>query len=283
MMSAATRALARLADANPVRDDAIGAAVPRSWSDELLARILTEPVEQPAASARRGDRYRLAYVALAAALVATALGAPAFGLGRTIIDFFAAEPAAENVRLSFAEMEKIARPTGAGVIASQARKVYVFRTPSGDRVLSLAPTESGSFCWAITDFPGGCQTILSAQGPFQPGERNPAWIGLVFTDIPAPAMPQEPVLIGGNLRAASSDRLELEFQDGETMTIPFVWVAAPIEAGFFLYELPRERWAEGKRPLALTLYAADGTVLSRVTFSVASTIEEYEASAARNG
>lgn len=276
-MPPATRAVERLSATNPVPEARVAAAVPQSWSEELLARIVREPVDGPTLrSARR--RNRLAYVAVAAVAALTVLGPPAYGWGRAIIDFLAAEPVAENVRLSFAEMDEADTPNRPGVITSEARKVYVFRTASGDRVLSLAPTKMGSFCWSITGFPDGCQTIRSAQGPFQQGERDPVRIGLVFTDIPAPNVPQEPVLIGGNLRAGSSDSLEVEFEDGETAPIPFVWVSTPIDAGFFLYELPRERWAEGERPVALALYEADGTLLSRVTFSITSTIEEYEAS-----
>jgi hypothetical protein len=267
---------ARLSAANPVSDLSVAEVVPASWRIELLARIASEPVEEaPRPRARR----RLAIVALAAALgMAVAAGTPAFGLGRAIVDFFAAEPASENVRLRFAEMDEADPANGPGAIASEARRVYVFRTASGEHVLSLAPTEKGSFCWSITGLAGGCQTILSAQGPFNPGEHDPVKIGLVFRDIPAPTMPQQEVLIGGNIRADDSSLLEIEFQDGDKEAIPFVWVSAPIDAGFFLYELPRERWAAGERPIALSLYATDGMLLSRTTFSVASTIEEHEAS-----
>lgn len=277
MIRATRRAAARLSAANPVRDEIVAATVPASWGEELLARIISEPADARTLRSPRRRRRRLAYVVVAGALAVTALGAPAFGFGRAIIEFFASEPAPENVRLSFAELNDVDPANGPAVIPSEARRIYVFRTASGERVLSIAPAEKGSFCWSITDFPDGCQTILSAKGPFAPGERNPMRIGLVFTDIPAPTMPQEPVLIGGNLRASGSDRLEIEFEDGGTAAIPFVWVGAPIDAGFFLYELPRERWTEGEHPIALSLYAEEGTLLSRVTFSVASTIEEYEA------
>jgi hypothetical protein len=271
--------LDRLSAANPVPERNVAAVVPATWREGLLAQIVSEPVESGSPRPRPRSRRRLATIAVAAAL-AGAVGAPAFGLGRTIVDFFAAERASDNVRLRFAEMDAAAPGDGSGVIASEARRVYVFRTASGEHVLSLAPTDNESFCWSITGLASGCQTILSARGPFQPGEHEPVRMGLVFTDIPAPTMPQSPVLIGGNVRANDSSRLKIEFQDGKNELIPFVWISAPIDAGFFLYELPRERWAPGKRPVALSLYAADGALLSRTTFSVSSTIEEYEANSA---
>lgn len=216
------------------------------------------------------------YVAVAAALAAAAaVVAPVFGLTGTIIPFFGTATAPQNVVATFSKMSQIGNGDGPGAIASQARDVYVFRLAGGDHTLSLTPTAGGSFCWVITDFSGGCRTILTAHGPYKPGEVDPVRIGLTFSDIPVPTMKQEPVLIGGNLRASDADRLQIEFEDGQQQTIPFVWVSEPIDAGFFLYELPHDRWQAGKRPIALALYGSDGKLLSRLTFSVTTTIDDY--------
>lgn len=227
----------------------------------------------------RGRRTgRWSYVALAASLAVTAaVVAPALGLTDRIIPFFSTASASKNVVLAFSKMNHVGDGRGPGAIASDARSVYVFRLASGDHTLSLTRTSGGSFCWVITEFSSGCQTILSAHGPYKTGELDPVRIGLTFTDIPAPTMKQEPVLIGGNIRSSAADRLQVEFEDGHDETIPYVWVSEPIDAGFFLYEVPDDRWQAGKRPIALALSSADGKLLSRVTFSVTATIDDYVA------
>src|SRR5205085_3641659 len=53
------------------------------------------------------------------------------------------------------------------------------------------------------------------------------------------------------------------FEDGGSITVPVVWISTPIDAGFFVYEVPRARWAVGSRPDLLILRGADGHELSR--------------------
>ena len=222
----------------------------------------------------RSRRRPVAYALVAAALAATAaIATPALGLDRTIVGFFDAEPAPTNVVRIFSEMNDHGSG-GIGVAAGEAKLVHAFELPSGRYQLSVTSTERASFCWDISGFSAGCQTITAASGLFKPGEVDPVRIGLTFRDIPPPSMPQQPVLIGGNLRSSSTDQLQIEFADGSHEVIPFVWVSEPIDAGFFLYELPQERWQEGKRPRALSLHSQDGALRSRVAFSVSSSLDE---------
>ena len=63
------------------------------------------------------------------------------------------------------------------------------------------------------------------------------------------------------------------FSGGEPAPAPVTWVSAPIDAGFFVYELPKEHWQAGHRPTALVLEDADGNELARDTQLVRSIAE----------
>lgn len=57
----------------------------------------------------------------------------------------------------------------------------------------------------------------------------------------------------------------IRFEDDSSERIPFVWVSRPINAGLFLYDLPRAHWRKGKRPVVLTVEDARGKQLARST------------------
>jgi hypothetical protein len=230
------------------------------WDDvRRRARMLSPEARRP-----RGRRYVLAIAAVVAAVGA---GAPALGLDRAVVDFFRAERAPEEVQVTFADINDVGHGTAPGAISTEARLVHIFRTASGEHPLSVTPTEDGSFCWSTTGLPYSCQRVQTGQ------------IGLVFSDIPPPSLPQTPVLIGGNIRSSPQDELRVGFEDGSSEAIPYVWVTAPINAGFFLYELPKERWVAGRRPTSIALYDPEGNLVSRATFSVTSSIDDHGARA----
>jgi hypothetical protein len=57
----------------------------------------------------------------------------------------------------------------------------------------------------------------------------------------------------------------VRFEDGTSTRIPLVWVTPPIDAGFFVYELPKKHWKIGTRPVAFVVEDAKGKELARDT------------------
>jgi hypothetical protein len=57
--------------------------------------------------------------------------------------------------------------------------------------------------------------------------------------------------------------VEVRFEDGESATTPITWVSSPVDAGFFVYEVPQAHWAPGHRPSMLILEDASGHELAR--------------------
>src|SRR4051794_34063940 len=80
-----------------------------------------------------------------------------------------------------------------------------------------------------------------------------------YTDIPQPGR-HWPVVIGGAVRTPAS-RVIVRFEDGKSLDLPLVTVTRPINATFFLYDVPPSQWTRGKRPRSVIAYGSNGRVL----------------------
>jgi hypothetical protein len=201
---------------------------------------------------------------IAVALVAILAATPALGLRGQIAKLFASgEPAPAPVVKDFGEIDVAAPPGMAtGVIAGQTRDVMEVPLSTGKTaVVWVAPTRPGGFCVFVSATGrrstggGGCDR--DRRLPFSPGMMIPGPIS-AEGKILAP-----PVIIDGDTLLHSAATVEVRFEDGETAKTPITWVSAPIDAGFFVYELPESHWEAGHRPVAIVLEDADGNELAR--------------------
>jgi hypothetical protein len=199
--------------------------------------------------ARRRRRLVLA-AAVAAAVVAAA---PAFGLGGELFRFFqSGEPAPPRIQRSFAHLDAGAPPAfRTGVVAKETRKIVL---PSGVS-LWIAPTSRGGFCIFPEGGGGQCDAArtLTFWPTFSIGGRF-SHQGIVESG---------PVLVSGSTTLRDAASVEVRFEDGGSVTVPVVWISAPIDAGVFGYDVPRAHWRVGKRPILLILRDANGNELRR--------------------
>jgi hypothetical protein len=193
--------------------------------------------------------------ALAAAVVAAAVlvAAPAFGLGGKLVRLFASgEPAPAPIERSFAGLDAGAPPgLRTGVAASQTRKIVL----PNDVTLWIAPTSRGGFCLFVKGGGGQCDTARALK--FWPTFS----IGGDFS--PQGVIENGPVLIDGSTTLDDAASVEVQFEDGSSVTVPVVWVSAPIDAGFFGYDVPAAHLRVGARPTLLVLRDAHGNELRR--------------------
>jgi hypothetical protein len=196
-----------------------------------------------------------AFVGIAVVLTAT----PALGLRAKL--FSSGKPAPPAVVKDFAQLD-VAAPHGMapGVLAGEAREVMSVPLSTGERaVLRVAPTRAHGFCVDLStsgpeaEGAGGCDRDRSI--PFSRG-----------LSIPGPISPQgeilkPPVVIDGDTFVRGAAKVQVRFQDGEVLQTPVVWVSAPIDAGFFVYEVPEGHWAPGHRPTELVLVDESGREL----------------------
>jgi hypothetical protein len=186
--------------------------------------------------ARRGPGPRA--TVLAAAVAAVAVVAPASGLHKPIIDFFAGERATGRVLPVFTRMDVGAPPGMAtGVIPGETRRVMTVRLSDGLHELWVAPTRAGGFCTLWTKMSGGCDRLGTVP------------LSLTFGG--------EPFVVTGHADADYVHSVEARFPDGSSEPVALAWVGAPINAGFFAYEP-----GTGRVPDALVGLDVDGGVVT---------------------
>ena len=200
--------------------------------------------------ARRRARRRWLALPLAATLAALVVGS-AFGLHRDVVDFLTADPAPERIVVDFGRMS--ARATvgfGPQVIPGQARVVLESRLRGKPEPLYVAPTREGGFCWRW-GYTGSC-------GRLHPDQRA---LGVTWVESA-----EGPAQLSGHLLDPAIQRLELEYEDGQRVEIPTVWVSNPIDAGFYVFEVPPERLRVGRRARVLIALDHDGDAVARHVF-----------------
>jgi hypothetical protein len=203
---------------------------------------------------RRRRRLRSPLVVAAALTLAIVVAAPAIALRGRIVRLFAdAPPAPHRIVKSFEAWQEF---TGPRLEADRAVKVLDARVPQvgpdATVTLWLAPLRGGGFCTGYELGGGECNSVAYNRLSVTVSLHGVAPDGETLTG---------PVLLDGYTSLERADSLVLRFEDGETASVPLVWVTAPVDAGFFVYGVPERHWQKGHRPTTLTLLAADGDKL----------------------
>jgi hypothetical protein len=226
-----------------------------SWAD-VVSR------ERRAHQRRLATRKRttvLASVALAVAIALALLATPAFGLRDRIVHLFASEkehhpPVRIQRYFQSLKMTDLQRPgEETGVIAARARVAMRVSFPGyGHLTIWTAPTRGGGYCWNA-----GCD--LRRQLPVVTTLRLG---GRTSRTTVAPGQRDGHVFFEGATILRAARTFAVQFEDGSaTEPMPLVWVSKPIDAGFFIYEVPRSRWKPGRRPLTFVVQDAKGREL----------------------
>ena len=210
---------------------------------------------------RRITWRRVAVVAAVAGAAATLLATPAFGLRealvrlveRTELAFRDAEPAPKPVRYRFAELS-LGAPPGMDpeAIAGQAR-VIRFRSGGRQWELNLTPTRRGGFCYEL-ERTGGCHADRLT---------TPRPVSIGSTGRQRREQPFELLTVHGTVHDARIAEIAVEFRDRPDVSLEFVWISRPIDAGFFAYALPADRRTRGRGPVAVVARDEDGKLVAR--------------------
>ena len=197
--------------------------------------------------ATRARRRRLAVTTLAVATISCLGIAAAYALDYPIVDFGSAPKGPSNVVNDFGSLE-VGAPEGMapGVLPHEARRITSVTIDGKEHVLWVAPTKQGGFCEQWSDLAGGCR----ADRHDRFAERIDVTYGGTGPDF-----------LSGSFFQSAAEKLELAYADGATAEIPFVWVTAPIDAGFYAFRVPDAHRVDGHRPTEMRLYDADGKLL----------------------
>ncbi len=247
---------------------------PGDW--EQVMRLALRPVSTtPMPRDRRGRRRRLALGAVALVAVAALAATPAFGLRGLIADLlgridvpFTGNTAPVAVKREFYDLGLGAPPSmNPGVIASQTRQVATFRHRGKTRVLWVAPTRKGGYCWQFSGWLGGCRADRTIRRPPRvlPGQVGPGLLGVSFRSRVSQGV-ESVSLIGGDILSSAAKKLVVRYADGSATDVRFYFVSKPIDAGFFFQRIPAGHDTIGTRPTAVELLDADGDVIARQPF-----------------
>lgn len=238
------------------------------WAD-VVARSQPARRSTPARPTWRAHPRRSLALALALLLVAL-VATPAFGvqgyvlhlLGRKDVSFGSSPSAPNVVKKQFLDL-----PIGAParwatpVQAGKARTVATFSIAGHPRKLWVAPTTKGGYCYTFELSFGGCR--LTRADRTAAARLGVTWQG----GSPRRGVNESIVTrVGGDVTAPGAAKITARYAGGATADIPFVWVSAPIAAGFFSYDIPTAHRTKAHRLVSLTLSAKDGKRLGRQTF-----------------
>lgn len=217
-----------------LKRDAILSAGPNdgNWTDVIHRATL----------ARR--RQGIYAAVLLTALVVVGV-ASAYALGHPIVNFNTAEKGPTNVVNDFGELE-VSAPENMtpGLLPDQARKIPGLYLDGKPYAFYVAPTKSGGFCSTI----GGCVSV----------NDRPEMKDRILGGLEASKSSER---LDGVFIEKNADRLVLSYADGTSDDVPFVWVTEPIEAGFFVLDIPEAHQTGANRPTGLTLYdSGDETI-----------------------
>jgi hypothetical protein len=144
--------------------------------------------------------------------------------------------------------QKLGRP--GFTIEGPAREAIRVQIDGEVRSLWVVPTREGSFCYRFW----GSASCLS------PEYRRRIEIGAAGSatrDRGGWGWIHGPVL------NQAVQEVELLYQDGERVRLPFVWVSAPIDAGFYAYDVPVEHEQSGRLTAAVIGRDAVGNVVAQ--------------------
>lgn len=236
--------LTELRHANPVSAEDAG-----RLADELdlRSRLLALAADAQPDGSRVPRRRRTLVVALAGAvLVAAILAATpaARALVRDVLPFWDQPRAPQSVQVAFSELN-VGFPPGMSphAVSGETREVGRVDLGGSTRTLWVAPAKNGGFCslW-LPEGGGGCSTSgqpLSTGALLRGGV--PEWIN---GDAAGPVV-----------------SVVIRFRDGSSVRPRIVWVSAPIDAGFFAYDVPA-----GKQATAVDAYDRHGALVRHQTF-----------------
>jgi hypothetical protein len=222
--------------------------VAADWADVLERADVRRTRRRGLLLPQRSRRYLVAVLTLIA--LAVVVGAAAYALGHPIIKFNEAPRATSRTVVNFFGRATIGVPTGIAVLPHQARLISDVRINGRDYPLWIAPIQDGGFCYAWKDSVNGCLEAHQSRSLDVSGLATPSR-GLERLNT-----------IGGWFRQAHVARIVLTYADGQSSDIPFVWVTAPINGGFFLYGISQAHRRVGHQPTRIALLDSSGAVIT---------------------
>ena len=197
---------------------------------------------------------RWVLIPLAATVAVIAVGS-AYALYRQFVDFGSATPAPERIQRDFNFLREHTAEANARfggpkyTTEGPAREVMRVQIDGETLPLLVVPTREGGFCDRL-HHTGSCVT---------PDVKERMAVGVSGL---ATSSGEGFNWFYGHVSEPSVQEVELLYQDGERVQLPFVWVSPPINAGFFAYEVPEQHEQPGRLTFAVIGRDDDGNAVA---------------------
>ena len=244
---------------------------------DLHARVLSlrdEPLTPQ--TQRRPARRRALLVALAIVVVLAAVmvATPAWALIRDVLPFWDQPAAPQSVQVTFSSLNLGAPPGMSPQAASgDTRDIGRFTYGGLTRTLWVAPAKNGGFCvlW-LPRGGGGCST---ARLPLATGAvlvlphaaTEPARTSFTPGQLRTLMRKGVPAWITGDAISPTVSDVVIRFSDGHSVRPRIVWVSAPINAGFFAYDVPADEQSRRVHVTAVDAHDRNGRLVKHQTFT----------------
>ena len=209
---------------------------------ELPARRLAERAEHLSAELNRSHRLAPRRRSIAIALAVLVLGAvllatPAFGIRDRIAYLFGAENKPSNaIERYFSEQTGV--PNGTEVLAKQARLAVQ---------ISIAGYGRQSLWWLRSRVAASAARHRSAPWTgTSHSRRRSSSQARSRTSTSMPGSRERPACSSGVTRSRGAAKLAAHYEDGSVDRTPIAWMGKPIEAGFFISEIPKSHWERAR-------------------------------------
>jgi hypothetical protein len=275
--------LVELREANPISlDDA------RRLADslDLHSRVLMSSAEHdeegghtaaplmPRTNRSVHRRALLSVLVAAAVVTAILMATPAWAFFREVLSFEDQPTAPRSVQLQFWSLN-LGAPAGMSprAVSGETREVRQFTFGGATHTLWVAPAKNGGFCalW-IPGGGGGCSTSgqpvsTGAVLVFPHDPDQPARTATRRSQVPTLERVGVPEWITGAALSVIVSDVVIRFSDGSAVHPQLVWVSAPINAGFFAYDVPTDEQSRQDHVTAVEAYDREGTLVRYQTFT----------------
>lgn len=225
--------------------------------------------------ARHGVRRRrpvaLGLMAAAGAIAVVLAATPAWALVRDALPFWSQPSAPQPVKVNFSTLNTAA-PAGMNPQADVADTREVMKAVFGGKTQTLyvSPAKNSGYCFMWSDFAGGCNTTpdrypLDVSATIVPPHDSSQPPRTVIYESEMRDLNQHGVVPWLTVDAASpaiSD-VVIHFSDGTSVQPEITWVSAPINAGFFAFEVPNDKQSATDHVTEVDAYDATGNLVER--------------------
>jgi hypothetical protein len=247
----------------------------------LLSAIASEPERRRLAlPTLPALRLRFAVPAVGAVLAAVLVATPAWALVRDVLPFWNQPSAPSSAKVDFSQMN-LGAPAGMSpqAVSGDAREIEQATIGGETKTLWVAPaTGRFGFCWVWgPNLVGGCGSsthplgaawmTVPAHDPSQPAQTTNIPASTVAAAAANGGYPENgvPAWIVGSANSPAVSDVVIRFSDGSSVHPHIVWVSAPINAGFFAYDVPSDWQSSQDHVTAVEAYDQDGNLVSRQT------------------